>query len=99
MASEGPYMESNLSPYDQLVRIVIGLAAGWQYFLTPVQHGWLMPFSIGFLLSGLIGICPIYALVGGSTNGARSAKDRANHERRWGHSPPASGDKSDVRYS
>jgi hypothetical protein len=71
-------MESNLGPYDQLIRIVIGMGAGWQYFLTPNHHWWLVPFSLGFLLSGLIGICPIYALLGGSTNGARSDADRAD---------------------
>ncbi len=69
-------MDGNLGPYDQLVRIIIGMAAGWQYFLMPAHHAWLMFFAVGFLLSGLIGICPIYALVGGSTNGGKSRGDR-----------------------
>jgi hypothetical protein len=38
---EGFSMESNLGPYDQLVRIVIGVAIG-QYFLMQPHQGWLM---------------------------------------------------------
>jgi amino acid transporter len=73
-------MESNLGPYDQLVRIVIGVAIGWECFLMPTHHGLLMFFSLAFLLSGFIGFCPVYALVGGSTNRAKSDADGPN---RW----------------
>jgi Protein of unknown function (DUF2892) len=55
-------MDSNLAPYDQLVRIIIGVTAGWEFFIMP-NHWWLILFSFGFLISGLLGICPIYMLI------------------------------------
>jgi hypothetical protein len=71
-------MHSNVGPYDQLVRIIIGVAAGWEFFLMP-NHWWLILFSFGFLMSGLIGICPIYMLIDGSSNGTRPKSDGSNH--------------------
>lgn len=71
-------MESNLGPFDQLIRIVIGVAIGWQFFLMPTHHGLLMFLSLVFLLSGLIAFCPVYALVGGSTNRTKSGADQSN---------------------
>ena len=51
-------MESNLGPYDQLIRIVIGVAIGWECFLMPTHHGLLMFLSLAFLLSGFVGFLP-----------------------------------------
>jgi Protein of unknown function (DUF2892) len=63
-------MDSNLGSYDQLVRLIIGVAAGWEFFIMPNQW-WLVFISFGFLLSGLMGICPIYVLIGVSSNGTK----------------------------
>jgi hypothetical protein len=71
-------MDSNLGPYDQLVRIIVGVAAGWVFFIMP-SHWWLILFSSGFLISGLIGICPIYMLIDGSSIGTRPKSDGSNH--------------------
>jgi hypothetical protein len=71
-------MSGNLGPYDQLVRIVIGVAAGWESFIMP-NHWWLILFSFGFLMSGLLGLCPIYTLIGMSTNGTGPKSDGSNH--------------------
>lgn len=73
-------MDSNLGPIDQLIRIIIGVAAGWEFLIMPTGHWWLFLFSFGFLMSGLLGICPIYTLVGARTNGAKSHADRPNRE-------------------
>jgi hypothetical protein len=70
-------MDSNLGPYDQLVRIIIGVAAGWEFFIMP--HWWLILISFGFSLSGLIGICPIYMLIHVSSNGTRPTSDGSRH--------------------
>jgi hypothetical protein len=71
-------MESNLGPYDQLIRIIIGLVIGWEFFLMPTHRGLLMFFSSVFLLSGLIAFCPVYALFGGSTNRTKSSTDSSS---------------------
>lgn len=71
-------MDSNLGPFDQLIRIIIGVAAGWEFLLMPTHHWWLFPFSFGFLMSGLLGVCPIYTLVGARTNAAKSDAGRSN---------------------
>jgi Protein of unknown function (DUF2892) len=71
-------MDSNLGPYDQLVRIIIGVAAGWEFLIIP-NHWWLVLFSFGFLISGLIGICPIHMLIDGCSNWTRPKSDKSNH--------------------
>jgi hypothetical protein len=63
-----------LGPYDQLVRIIIGVAAGWEFFIMP-NHWWLILLSFGLLITGLIGICPIYILIGGHSNGTTPKSD------------------------
>jgi hypothetical protein len=77
-------MDSNVGPYDQLIRIIIGVAAGWEVFLMPAQGWWLILLSLSSLMSGVLGICPIYRLIGGSTNGAKSDPDSSNRQ----SSPP-----------
>ena len=73
-------METNIGPYDQLIRIVIGVAVGWECFLMPTHHGLLMFFSLAFLLSGFVAFCPVYALFGGSTNKTKSDADWPNRQ-------------------
>jgi Protein of unknown function (DUF2892) len=73
-------MNSNVGPYDQLIRIIIGVAVGWEVFLKPAQGWWLLLLSFGFLMSGVLGFCPIYTLIGGSTNRAKSDPDSSNHQ-------------------
>jgi len=46
----------------------------------PAHHAWLIVFSLGILLSGLICICPLYALVGGRTNTTKSEADQPTHQ-------------------
>jgi Protein of unknown function (DUF2892) len=67
-------MDSNLGPFDQLIRIMIGVAAGWEFLLMPNGRWWLFFISFGFLMSGALGFCPVYTLVGASTNGAKPTR-------------------------
>jgi len=77
-------MDTNVGPYDQLIRIIMGVALGWEVFLMPAQSWWLLLLSFGFLISGVLGTCPIYTLLGGSTNGTKSDLDSSNRQ----SSPP-----------
>jgi Protein of unknown function (DUF2892) len=62
-------MYSNVGPYDQLIRIIIGVAVGWEVLLNPAQAWWLLLVSFGFVMSGVLGFCPMYWLLGGSKQG------------------------------
>ena len=68
-------MDTNLGPIDQLIRIIIGAVAGWEYFIAPHGHWWLLLFSFGFLMSAWLGFCPIYKLVGFSSSRAKPNAD------------------------
>jgi Protein of unknown function (DUF2892) len=72
-------MNTNMSPIDQLIRIIIGVTAGWEYLIVPSHHWWLILFSFGFLMSGWLGSCPIYGLFGVSTYRAKPQADELTH--------------------
>lgn len=60
----------NLSTLDRSIRIALGvlmLAAGWAGLATGVWRIGLQVFGWVPLMTGLIGWCPIYALLGIST--------------------------------
>lgn len=57
----------NISNLDRLVRILLGafmLAAGWSGFVPGVWGIALKVFGWVPLVTGLIGWCPVYALLG-----------------------------------
>lgn len=61
---------ANLSSLDRSIRIVLGvlmLAAGWAGLATDVWKIGLQVFGWVPLVTGLLGWCPIYALLGIST--------------------------------
>jgi DUF2892 family protein len=58
-------MNENVSPIDQWIRIVVGVLAGWEFMLQG--HLWLLFFSAFFFLSGMLGRCPLYTLIGAGT--------------------------------
>ena len=60
----------NLSTPDRLIRIVVGalmLAAGWGGLAEGIWRIALQVFGWVPLVTGLVGWCPIYALLGTST--------------------------------
>jgi Protein of unknown function (DUF2892) len=64
----------NLSTPDRLIRILLGglmLAAGWGGLAEGVGRIALQVFGWVPLVTGLIGWCPIYALLGISTAKSR----------------------------
>ena len=57
----------NLSTPDRLIRIVLGvlmLAAGWGGFAEGIWRVALQVFGWVPLATGLLGWCPIYAMLG-----------------------------------
>ena len=69
-------MRDNVSPVDQWIRIIVGGAGMWEYLLDPDQGRiWLFVFSAFFFLSGVIGSCPLYSLIGvGTKRGATPSR-------------------------
>ncbi len=66
-------MDENMGALDQWIRIFVGIAAGWEFFLLPEQRWWLFFLGFFFFLTGLIGSCPIYSLFDGSTKPSKSS--------------------------
>ncbi len=63
-------MNRNEGMIDRVMRVAAGLVlVGIAYFST---HGWLTIFGIVLLLTGIVGFCPLYRLVGVATCRARS---------------------------
>lgn len=63
----------NLSTTERIVRIVVGVALlvlGWSGTVAGVTAIALRVFSLVPLLTGLIGWCPVYALLGLGTRRA-----------------------------
>jgi len=63
-------IDHNLSPLDRTIRLVLGLlmlAAGWSGLAGGVWKIALEIFGWVPLVTGLIGWCPIYALLGLNT--------------------------------
>lgn len=58
---------------DRIFRIVVGLIILSAYFWLPVPAPYIYAVAIGFipLLTGLIGYCPVYSILGFSTKPAR----------------------------
>jgi membrane protein implicated in regulation of membrane protease activity len=52
----------NEGPLDRVLRVVVGLALLALVFVGP--HTWLGWFGVIPLLTGLVGFCPLYRLVG-----------------------------------
>ncbi len=56
----------NVPGWERALRVVLGLAvAGFAMFSFAGTTGWLLAASaVGIALSGLVGFCPMCALVG-----------------------------------
>ena len=67
---EGPIMfKSNVGGIDRVLRIIVGLVLIALVFVGPQSPwGWL---GLVPLLTGLVGTCPLYSLMGLSTCRAR----------------------------
>ncbi|TFL17430.1 YgaP family membrane protein [Jannaschia formosa] len=60
---------NNVGMIDRALRVVIGLALIAGFWLMPEAGAWRWAFWLGLvpLLSGLVGHCPVYSVLGWST--------------------------------
>jgi hypothetical protein len=63
-------MKKNMSNLDRILRIIIAAAVAVLYFMGILSTTWaiiLGVIAVIFLLTGLIGFCPLYTSIGFST--------------------------------
>jgi len=71
-------MKKNTGNTDRLIRIVLALVLAAVYFsgiVTGTNAIVLLTLGAIFLLTSLVGFCPLYALVGINTCPAKSVKN------------------------
>ena len=66
-------LKKNIGSLDRALRVIVGLALLIGFFYAPTDAGWRRVLLIGIvpLLTGLVGSCGIYSLLGISTCKAR----------------------------
>lgn len=58
-------MEKNIGTVDKIIRVLIGLALIALVFVGPqTPWGWI---GVPFILIALVGVCPIYKIIGVSS--------------------------------
>ncbi len=57
----------NVGGIDKILRIVVGALLVLAYFLTDGPYSWLYLLGIIPLVTGLLGTCPVYSLIGVNT--------------------------------
>ncbi len=60
-------MKTNVGTIDKVLRIVVGLALLSLFFVLEGQARWWSLVGLLPLLTGVVGICPLYSLLGIST--------------------------------
>ncbi len=83
-------MKKNLSMTDRAIRIVLALAIGYLFFagmITGVVGTVLLIIALIILVTGFLGWCGIYSLVGVSTYHKESAKPEDSGEKPSGPRP------------
>lgn len=67
-------MGKNVGSADKIVRIVIGLALLWYALLAaPTGWNWIGWIGIIPLVTALVGVCPLYSILGVNTCPAKKA--------------------------
>ncbi len=61
-------MKKNMSNTDKWIRIILGLALLSLIFIIESNLRWLGLIGLVLIATGFINFCPIYALLGISTN-------------------------------
>lgn len=64
-------MSKNVGSFDQVLRIVLGLALIGCVFVFTGSARWLGLIGIVPLLTGLVGTCPLYSVLGINTCGVK----------------------------
>lgn len=68
-------MKGNMGPLDRILRIIIALVIGVLYF-TKIVTGTigtiLLVIALIFLLTSIVGYCPLYSIIGISTKKSKA---------------------------
>lgn len=68
-------MKGNMGPLDRILRIIIALVIGVLYF-TKIVTGTigtiLLVIALIFLLTSIVGYCPLYSIIGVSTKKSKT---------------------------
>jgi hypothetical protein len=67
-------MDTNVGTIDRVVRIVIGLGLLWYAIMAqPTGYNWIGWIGVVPIVTALIGVCPLYSILGLSTCPAKKA--------------------------
>lgn len=67
-------MSTNMGGIDRVIRIVIGLGLLWYALMAqPTGYNWIGWIGVVPLVTALVGICPLYSILGVSTCPAKRA--------------------------
>jgi hypothetical protein len=70
-------MKKNMGLADRSIRLVVAVLLGFFYFSGWLTGGWQVALVIVtsvLALTAVVGICPLYTLLGITTNGGRKDK-------------------------
>lgn len=60
-------LKKNVGTVDRAIRVIVGLALILGFFMTTGPYSWLYLVGIIPLVTGLLGTCGLYSLLGIST--------------------------------
>jgi hypothetical protein len=63
-------MKKNMGSLDRIIRIALAVIIAILYFANVISGTWAIILGIlalVFLVTGLVGVCPLYKLIGTST--------------------------------
>jgi hypothetical protein len=67
-------MTANVGTIDRVVRIVIGLVLLWYALMAaPTGYNWVGWIGVIPIITALVGVCPLYSILGISTCPAKRA--------------------------
>jgi len=67
-------MSTNVGNIDRVIRIVIGLGLLWYALMAePTGYNWIGWIGVVPLVTALVGVCPLYSILGVNTCPAKRA--------------------------
>jgi hypothetical protein len=61
-------MSTNVGSIDRVIRIIVGLALLWYaLFAAPTGYNWVGWIGVIPIVTALVGVCPLYSILGIST--------------------------------
>jgi hypothetical protein len=67
-------MTTNVGTIDRVIRIIVGLALLWYALLAaPTGYNWIGWIGVIPLITAIVGVCPLYSILGINTCPAKRA--------------------------